>query len=389
MVSNKLTNDELKRYARHISLNEIGLSGQQKIKNARILIIGVGGLGCPAALYLAAAGIGTIGLVENDVIEESNLHRQILFGNLDVGRKKIHAAADKLLLLAPQLNIEKFPVRLTQENAVEIISKFDIVIDSTDNFEAKYLINDLCHVLLKPLIYASINQFDGQLAVFDSRFETSFNYRDLFPSKPPHVLSPNCAEAGVIGVLPGLFGCMQANETIKLICDIPSGLSGKLLCMDSITLETRLFNVKLDYLNPLRRPGFTLHDVTEEKSNFINTSVQQLEVTTFLSWLKLKKQFQLIDVRSDEERQVISYGGLHVPLINVKGMSVSIRSEVPLVFYCASGNRSTQACAMLESMGLGKNSYSLKGGVMELMRQNTEATQIFRRFDQHGVLIAT
>lgn len=382
-----LSESELKRYARQLSLREIGAAGQHKIKAAKVLIVGVGGLGCPASMYLAAAGVGTIGLVENDVVEESNLQRQVLFNSHDIGRKKIDVASEKLKLLNPHLDVKKFDVRLHLENSVELISQFDIVIDGTDNLSSKYLINDICHVLGKPLVYASINQFDGQLAIFNlGCCEITINYRDLFPSPPPSHLVPSCAEAGVIGVLPGLLGCMQANETIKLICEIPSGLNGKLLCIDSISMETRLFNVKCDPSNPLRRADFALHDVVEIEEACDVSNFQKLDTDTFMTWLASDKPFLLIDVRTEQERQQISFGGKHIPLAQLTETSFDVPAGMSVIFYCASGKRSAHACLSMSDAQ--KSFFSLNGGTEELLKRSINAEQIASNFDPYGVLLA-
>jgi molybdopterin/thiamine biosynthesis adenylyltransferase/rhodanese-related sulfurtransferase len=383
-----LTNQERQRYARHLSLDEIGISGQKKIKAAKVLIVGVGGLGCPSALYLAAAGVGTIGLVENDVIEESNLQRQILFGNNDLGREKVEVAAERLEVLCPDIDIKKFSVRLNSNNAAEIISQFDIVIDGTDNLASKYLINDVCYLIEKPLIYASISQFEGQLAIFNqAATDNAINYRDLFPFPPPLHLAPSCVDGGVIGVLPGLFGCMQANETIKLICDIPSGLSGKLLRMDSITMEINICKISRNQGNPLRRLGFSLSDISETLVESTADTFTRLSIDMFIDWLTSNDLFQFIDVRSDIERGQVSFGGKHISLDQIEVAIAQVRVDLPVVFYCATGKRSEQACNLMIDRGLNGSFYSLAGGIANLSAQVKTAAEIVVRFDQYGVLI--
>ncbi|RMI26214.1 MAG: molybdopterin-synthase adenylyltransferase MoeB, partial [Calditrichaeota bacterium] len=248
------TPEELARYHRHIIIPEFGIEGQQKLKAARVLVVGTGGLGSPLLLYLAAAGVGTLGIVDFDVVEDSNLHRQVLFNQQDLGMPKVEAAKKRLMALNPHIEVVTYNTRLTSANALEIIRDYDVVADGTDNFPTRYLVNDACVLLGKPNVYASIFQFEGQVSVFnyvDKNGEVGPNYRCLYPEPPPPGLVPNCAEGGVLGVLPGIIGCLQANEVIKVITGIGEPLSGRLLIFDALKFEVRILKFKRDENNPL------------------------------------------------------------------------------------------------------------------------------------------
>ena len=385
-----LTSEERMRYARQLCLPEIGLRGQQQIRASSVLIVGIGGLGCPVAMYLAAAGVGRIGMVENDVVEESNLQRQVLFDVSDVGSLKVDVAAKKIKGLNPQLRVDQFPVRLSISNAASIFTSFDIIVDATDNFSTKYLINDVCVAMRKLLIYASISQFEGQIGVFDHRFGAdSLNYRDIFPSPPPSHLAPNCMEAGVVGSLPGLFGCLEANEVIKAICGIPSGLAGGLFCMDTISMEAKTIRFDKCNDNPLRVPGFSLASIAElgvicGVSNDSNV----IDHYTLFDWIRSAKLFQFVDVRTVEERSHISFGGLCLPLQLLETNSCSLNKDMPIVFYCKSGIRSKQAKVIMQSIHPAGHFYSLKGGADELSLSDIQPESLAANFASNGVLLS-
>src|ERR1035437_3341330 len=234
----KLNTEEIKRYARHLILPEIGIEGQEKLKQAKVLVVGAGGLGCPVLQYLAAAGVGTIGMVDDDVVDETNLQRQSLFSNEDIGRKKAEVAKEKLSKLNPHIILTSDPLHLTSANALEIISHYDLVIDGSDNFPTRYLVNDACVMLNKPLVFGSIFKFEGQVSVFN--YKNGPTYRCLFPEPP--VDSPNCAEIGVLGVLPGIVGTIMANEALKIILCIGEVLSGKLFVLDALNFQTQVIS---------------------------------------------------------------------------------------------------------------------------------------------------
>lgn len=313
-----LVKSELTRYARQISLTEIGVQGQNLIKQSRVLVIGAGGLGCPVLLYLVAAGVGTIGIVEHDVVDESNLQRQVLYTVSDIGKPKALAAKLHLQSLNPHVNIVTYTSQLNADNALELLCQYDIIVDATDNFTAKYLINDACFITKKPFIYASISQFEGQISVFnyhDPATDTHGpNYRDLYPEPPPPHLVQNCTEAGVLGVLPGLLGCLQANEVLKIIVRMGIPLSGQLLFLDALTLKSHIVSISKRQENPLNDSSFFengLHEVIPPSDDKNPTN---LSTTELKNWLTNQKPLQLVDVREAFEREVISLGGLSIPL---------------------------------------------------------------------------
>src|SRR6186713_2586420 len=264
MVANDLTSSERARYSRHLLLPEIGEAGQRRLKAGRVLCVGAGGLGSPAALYLAAAGVGTIGIIDFDVVDESNLQRQVLFDVNEVGVSKVEAAKQRLEGLNPHIDFRIYNTVLSSENALGIISDYDVVADGTDNFPTRYLVNDACVLLGKPNVYGSIFQFEGQVSVFNYRNEKGElgpNYRDLFASPPPPGLVPSCAEGGVLGVLPGIIGSMQALEVIKVVTGVGEVLDGRLFFFDALNFESRIYNFKRNPANPLNGDHPTIHEL--------------------------------------------------------------------------------------------------------------------------------
>ena len=252
----KLSPEELARYNRHIIIPEFGMEGQKRLKASKVLVIGTGGLGSPLLLYLAAAGVGTLGIVDFDVVDDSNLQRQVLYSVSDVGRSKVEAAKERLLALNPHITIHTYNEMLTSANALEIFKGYDLVADGTDNFPTRYLVNDACYLTSIPNVYASIFRFDGQVSVFnytDKNGQTGPNYRDLYPEPPPPGLVPSCAEGGVLGVLPGIIGSLQANEVIKIITGVGDPLSGRLFAFDALAFSSKVFKIGTDKTNPLSR----------------------------------------------------------------------------------------------------------------------------------------
>ncbi|MGB4847484.1 MAG: molybdopterin-synthase adenylyltransferase MoeB, partial [Saprospiraceae bacterium] len=312
--------EELERYSRHIIIPEFNIEGQRKLKRARVLVVGTGGLGAPLLLYLTAAGIGTIGIVDFDIVEKSNLQRQVLFTTSDVGRPKVEAARDRLAALNPFVNFELFNTRLDRTNALEIISTFDIVADGTDNFPTRYLVNDACVFAGKINVFASIFRFEGQASVFNFLYPDGSrgpNYRDLFPSPPPAGLVPSCAEGGVLGVLPGILGSLQANEVIKVISGIGTPLAGRLFQFDAAEFHSKIYKISKDPENPISgiNPtqtelidyemfcGINQHQVSDEREKTHEISVDQLN-----DWIRSGKDFQLIDVREPYEYEIANLG---------------------------------------------------------------------------------
>ncbi|MBL7959782.1 molybdopterin-synthase adenylyltransferase MoeB [bacterium] len=367
-----LSREELSRYSRHIILKEFGLEGQKKLKTAKVLVIGAGGLGSPVLLYLAAAGVGTIGIVDFDVVDETNLQRQVLFTVQDIGKPKADIAAKRLLALNPFINTLTYPVQITSQNAFDIINHFDVVVDGTDNFQTRYLVNDACVLLNKPNVYGSIFQFEGQLSVFhytDSNGVVGPNYRDLYPTPPPPGMVPSCAEGGVLGVLPGIIGSLQASETIKIITGIGKPLNGRLLLFDALNFETRIVKFSRDDNNPVNGKKPTINKLIDydefcgvKPPSSSQKQINELSVRDLKQWIDTKKDFQLIDVREPFEHDLVNIGGELIPLSKITENEEIISHSKPVVFYCKTGIRSARAIKELLAKGY-LNLYNVTGGI--------------------------
>ena len=369
----KLSKDELSRYSRHIILKDFGIQGQEKLKAAKVLVIGAGGLGSPVLLYLAAAGVGTIGIVDFDVVDETNLQRQVLFTVHDIGKPKADIAAARLKALNPFVNIIPFPLQFTSQNALGIIRDYDIVVDGTDNFQTRYLVNDACVLLNKPNVYGSIYQFEGQVSVFnytDAGGVLGPNYRDLYPTPPPPGLVPSCEEGGVLGVLPGIIGSLQANEVLKVITEIGTPLSGRLFLFDALKLESRIVKFSRDENNPINGKNPTLKELIDydefcgiKNSGRKTDSVQEISVKELKQWIDSKKDFQLIDVREPFEHQLVNIGGELIPLSRIEERIDLVSLEKPVIIYCKTGIRSAKAIKVLLAKGK-FNLYNMTGGII-------------------------
>lgn len=361
-----LNDNEKNRYSRHILLNEVGLVGQQKLKAAKVMVIGAGGLGCPVLQYLTAAGVGTIGVIDFDVVDETNLQRQILFTVNDIGKNKAIAAKERLELLNPYITINTYPEKLTTQNALGLFKEYDIVIDGTDNFATRYLVNDACVITNKPLIYGSIFKFEGQVAVFN--YQNGPSYRCLFPEPPTAGTVPSCSEIGVIGVLPGLIGTQQANEAIKLILGIGKPLSGKLLIYDSLKASSTTLGIS--------RSEKEVQKVLDNKVNFATTDydffcgIQKQELLDEITIEELKdlinkKEVQVVDVREDwEQPRIEELNALIAPMDNLEEYVSNISKDKKVVVICQSGGRSRAAIEHLKKEHHFKNLINLSGGVM-------------------------
>lgn len=366
-----LSKEELARYSRHIAMDGFGLEAQLKLKAARVLVVGAGGLGSPALLYLAAAGVGTIGLVEFDRVDDSNLQRQVLYSVSDVGRTKVGAAKERLLALNPHINVELHEVRLTAANAPDIISRYDVVADGTDNFATRYLVNDACVMLGKPNVYASIFRFEGQVSVFnhrDAEGHTGPNYRDLYPSPPPPGLVPNCAEAGVLGVLPGIIGSMQALEVIKIITGVGEVLTGRFLVFDALTFEARIFKIRKNPDNPVNGDNPVITELIDY-DEFCGVrkperAVREISATELATWQEQGEDFQLIDVREKYEYEIVNIGGELVPLGDIESSCSKIDRSRKVVIHCKTGARSAEAIRRLEDRFGYTNLYNLSAGII-------------------------
>jgi len=360
---------ELERYSRHLIIPEFSIEGQRKLKAAKVLVVGSGGLGSPLLLYLAAAGVGTLGIVDFDVVDESNLQRQVLFGVENVGQPKVEAAKKRIESLNPHIKVNVYNTHLNSENALDIVKDYDVVADGTDNFPTRYLVNDACCILGKTNVYASIFRFDGQVSVFNYRKkngELGPNYRDLFPEPPPPGLVPSCAEGGVIGVLPGIVGSLQANEVIKVITGIGEPLVGRLFLFDALLFETRILKIAK---NPDIEPITELIDYVQfcgmpnKEAAAEVKPVKEISVQDFQKLLDIKADFQLIDVREPHEYDIVAIDGELIPLGDILQNAAKIRKDKKVVIHCRSGARSATAIRELEANFGFENLYNLKGGV--------------------------
>ncbi len=362
-----LSKEELQRYSRHLLIPEFNVAGQRKLKSARVLVIGAGGLGCPALLYLAAAGVGTIGIVDDDVVDQTNLQRQVLYDVHVLGQPKAQAAQTRLQALNPYVSIERHEVRLTAANAMEVLQDYDVILDGTDNFPTRYLVNDACLLLDKPLVYGSIFQFEGQVSVFnlpDGSGGRGPNYRDLFPTPPPPGMVPSCAEGGVLGVLPGIIGSLQANEVIKIITGIGQTLSGRLHIFDALTFHSVTLNVQ-----PSDPPVVVTALIDYDEFCGIGSQKEvftgpEISVQELRRWQQEQRDFQLIDVRRGSEYDIANLQGVLIPLDTLREQVSQIDRDRPVVVHCRSGQRSRQAQEILIKEFGHDNIYNLAGGIL-------------------------
>jgi len=368
-----LSNDEILRYSRHLIMPEVGMEGQQKLKAARVLCIGAGGLGSPLALYLGAAGVGTLGIVDFDVVDYTNLQRQIIHTTADVGRKKLDSAAEKLKAINPFLNIRSFETKLTSENALEIFRDFDVVADGTDNFPTRYLVNDACVLSGKPNVYGSIFRFEGQASVFATKEGPC--YRCLYPEPPPPGLVPSCAEGGVLGILPGLVGVIQATEVIKLILGKGEPLIGRLLLIDALGMKFRELKLRKNPECPAcgaRRSITKLIDYNEfcgirgeetGQEKPLETGIPEMQVEELKRRLDGGEDLFVLDVREPHEYQICNISGYLIPLGDLPKRVNELDSSREIVAHCRSGVRSAKAVAFLQQAGF-KKVHNLAGGIL-------------------------
>ncbi len=366
------TQQELLRYSRQILLPELKLEGQQKLKLGSVLVIGAGGLGSPALYYMAAAGVGRIGILDFDIVSVSNLQRQILYGSDDINKPKTAKALARLKDLNPHVEIETHDCVLNSENAMRIITNYDVIVDGSDNLPTRYLVNDACVLLKKTLIYGAIFQFEGQLSVFNELLKDGShgpNYRDLFPEPPPPEMVPSCSEGGVLGVLPGIIGCMQANEAIKVLTGIGKTLSGRLMLFDSLDFTTRFLNIKCNPGNPVSGANPTINKLIDYEA-FCNPvrglhekKVKEISPLALKKLLSEGKKIQIIDVREPFEFDLTNMGGLNIPLNNITDKADLISRTIPVVVHCKSGRRSRMAIESLQKQGF-TNLLNLNGGIL-------------------------
>jgi len=360
-----LSAEELQRYSRHLIMPEVTADGQRRLKAARVLCIGAGGLGSPAALYLAAAGVGSIGIVDFDDVDLSNLQRQILHGTKDIGRAKLESAQDRLRDINPEIGIDLHQCRFSSENAPQIVSKYDIVVDGSDNFATRYLSNDVCVFARKPNVYGSVFRFEGQTTIFAPHLGGPC-YRCLFPEPPPPDAVPNCAQAGVLGVLPGIIGLLQTIEAIKLIIGIGEPLVGRLLHFDALKVKFRELNLRRDAQCPVCGENPTIFSPIDYEQF---CGVQGDDAIPAMSAHELKRKmdareaFQLIDVRELFEYEIARIDGSKlIPLGEIAERTNELQREQTIVVHCHSGGRSTEAVRLLQQRGF-TNVYNLEGGI--------------------------
>ncbi len=366
-----LTPEEVSRYARHLSLPDIGLKGQKRLKNSSVITIGTGGLGSPLLIYLAAVGIGRLGIVDFDVVEESNLQRQIIHTTNSIGTEKTDSAKNHLLKINPYCQIELFKERLTKDNALDILNGYDVICDCSDNFPTRYLINDASTILSKPYIYGSIARFEGQASVFNLTKESP-NYRDLIPTPPPQDMIPSCSEAGVMGILPGIIGIIQATEAIKIITEIGTPLSGRLLTFNALKMSFKELTLKSDpenkKINKLIDYDQYCSEIKSNNKDNINPKIKCISAKDLKSLLDKKEgQISIIDVRNfTEYRQGSIPGSKLIPLHEIESGDAldkirNYRKDEELYFYCKTGKRSLRAIKYLEQFGI--KSINIDGGI--------------------------
>jgi molybdopterin/thiamine biosynthesis adenylyltransferase/rhodanese-related sulfurtransferase len=368
----ELTTDDLSRYSRHLILPEVGMDGQRRLKAARVLCVGTGGLGSPLALYLAAAGIGTLGLVDFDVVDASNLQRQIIHSTKDIGRKKLDSAEEKLLALNPALNVVKHDTMLSSANALDILKDYDIVADGTDNFPTRYLVNDTCVLLGKPNVYGSIFRFEGQASVFAT--EKGPCYRCLYPEPPPPGLVPSCAEGGVLGILPGLVGVIQATEAIKLILGKGESLIGRLLLVDALNMRFRELKLRKNPECPVCGANPTVTKLIDyqqfcgimpesKQEKALKNGIPQISVKELKSRIDAGEDVFILDVREPYEYQIANIGGKLIPQNEVPQRLAEIDRDREIVVQCRSGQRSQRIAEFLQQSGYRKVT-NLAGGIL-------------------------
>lgn len=364
-MNTELSTKELVRYSRHLSLPDFGLEGQLMLKKSKVLIIGAGGLGVPLLQYLAAAGIGTIGIVDYDSIEISNLQRQVLYDTKDEGLSKVKIAAQKIENLNPEIQVKHHPILLDRNNVLSIIEQYDIVADGSDNFPTRYLVNDACVLLRKPLIYGSVFRFEGQVSVFnylEKNGQYGPNYRDLFPEPPPPNIVPNCAEGGVLGVLPGIIGNLQAAEVIKVASRIGTTLSGQLLIFDFLSCNFHKFKIRKNRAIKIEKLIDYNHFCNPKKH--MEKQVKSISPTELKKLLNEDPNTKLIDVREAFEKNIANIGGDLIPLGDILKRKDEILKYSKVIFYCRSGRRSAEAIRQLNVNDEEFDYINLEGGIL-------------------------
>jgi len=373
MTDGPLSPAERTRYARHLLLQEVGPDGQARLKASAVICIGAGGLGSPVLMYLAAAGVGRIGIVDHDVVETSNLQRQILHGESSVGQPKVESAKARLQDINPHLEIEVFHEPLTSANALERLADWDVVIDGTDNFPTRYLVNDACVILGKPLIYGSIYKFEGQISVFNH--EGGPTYRDLFPDPPPPGAVPSCAEGGVLGILPGVVGCIQANEALKILLGIGESLSGRLLLYDALNMHFRELRLSRDPNSPaiselIDYDQFCGMPVATSKETCMTEPYARISVAEAAEKMDAGWRPYVLDVRRPAEAEIVAFDfadRLH-PHDQIQSIAGDLPRDTDILVHCKMGGRSAKACEALAAEGFDRL-FNLEGGIVGWARE--------------------
>jgi molybdopterin/thiamine biosynthesis adenylyltransferase/rhodanese-related sulfurtransferase len=374
----ELSPAEMARYARHIAIPEFNTEGQKRLKQAKVLVIGSGGLGSPVLLYLAAAGIGHLGIVDFDVVDDSNLQRQVLFTVDDVGKSKAETAKKRLQALNPHIQVTVHNTRFTSENALAIIKDYDIVADGTDNFPTRYLVNDACVLAGKVNVYASIFRFEGQVSVFNYQREDGTrgpNYRDMFPEPPPPGLVPNCAEGGVLGVLPGIIGSMQASEVIKIASGVGDPLDGRMFLFDAASFTTRILKVS-------KNPETEIKELIDYELFCgilpdVEHPIKEVDVHELNRLQTTGEDFTLIDVREPYEYEIANLGGKQIPLGQIAQAAKQIPKDKKVIVHCRSGKRSADAIRELQNLYGFDNLYNLKGGILAWAKEIDETVPTY------------
>lgn len=365
----QLSHEEIRRYGRHLIMPEVALEGQKKLKAASVLLVGAGGLGSPLALYLAAAGVGRIGLIDFDVVDPSNLQRQVLHSTLDVGRSKLESARERIAGLNPHVEVETYETMLTSENALDLLQGYDVIVDGTDNFPTRYLVNDACVLLKKSNVYGSIFRFEGQATVFSS--ESGPCYRCLYSEPPPPGLVPSCAEGGVLGVLPGIIGTIQAAETLKLILGAGTSLIGRLLLFDALKMQFRELKIRKNPECPVCGKSPSIQQLIDyeafcgvpiEPTDGAGVRADEITVGELKEWRDRGDDIFLLDVREPHEYAIVNIGGHLIPLNELPGRVHELDSSKEIVVHCHHGPRSRRAVDFLKQTGF-KKVKNLIGGI--------------------------
>ena len=365
----ELSNDEIARYSRHLIMPEVALDGQKKLKAAKVLTIGAGGLGSPLAMYLAAAGVGTLGIVDFDVVDESNLQRQIIHGTSDVGRKKMESARDTIRDINPNVEVRAYEEPLTSENALEIFADYDVIVDGTDNFPTRYLVNDACVLLGKPNVYGSIFRFEGQASVFWA--EEGPCYRCLYPEPPPPGLVPSCAEGGVLGILPGAVGIVQATEAVKLILGVGEPLIGRLMLYDALGMSFREMKLRKDPNCPVCGENPTVTElidyqefcgIPQAQAAEEDNGVPEITVQELKAKMDNGEDVNVLDVREPHEYEVANIGVKLIPLGELPQRLTELDGSENFAIHCKTGGRSAKAVKLLQDAGF-EHVYNVKGGI--------------------------